>query len=96
MLIIAGTIKVDPSQREDYLASVVAAMQCMRAEPGCLEYVMSSDPLENGTVRLFELWASRQDFTTHFAGVGSAPRHPAVAGWDAREYEISSHRPLGG
>jgi quinol monooxygenase YgiN len=46
MVIVAGTLTVDPSQREALLASRMDAMRATRKEPGCLEYTFSADPTD--------------------------------------------------
>ena len=100
MVIVAGTFQVDPEQREAFLASRIERMRTSRAEPGCLEYTFSVDPLDPGRVLLFERWASQADLDAHLA-VPSAP--PASPGAEVVPtattiviYDVSGERPLGG
>lgn len=66
MMIIAGTITVDPDDRDAYLEAAVAAAAGTRTEPGNQEYVFSADPVDAGLVRLFEIWDDDDSLKPHF------------------------------
>jgi len=66
MIIVAGTITIDPASRQEMLEAVVPMMEASRAEPGCHEYVFSADPIDPSTVHLYELWESEDDLRAHF------------------------------
>lgn len=97
MIIIGGTFEVEPSQREAFLTGRLEAMRASRAEPGCLEYVFSADPIDPGRVVLFERWVDQASLDAHLsvqrpaAGSDVAPTKVAVI-----VYDISGERPLGG
>ena len=99
MVIVGGIFEVDPAQREEFVASRHESMRKSRAEPGCLEYVVSADPIEPGRVILFERWADQASLDTHIAGIRQAPASPqgGVAATSATitVYEVSGERPLG-
>ena len=67
MLIIAGTFEVDPARRGEFIAGREAGMREARAEAGCIDYVLSADPLEPGRVYLFERWESKEHLAPHLA-----------------------------
>jgi quinol monooxygenase YgiN len=102
MIIVAGSIEVDPAERARFLASRLEVMQRSRAEEGCLEYSFCADPLEAGRVVLFERWASQQSLDAHIAGLRSAPRgnggeeEVRPIRQSVAVYEISAVRELGG
>jgi quinol monooxygenase YgiN len=100
MVIVAGTLEVDPNQREAFLAGRMDGMRTSRAEPGCLEYTFSADPTDPGRVMLFERWASQKDLDTHLATARARPAAPgaAVAPKAASifVYEVTGERPLRG
>ena len=73
MVIVVGTFEVDPDQREQFLANRHGRMRESRAEPGCLEYTFSADPLDPGRVLLFERWASQEDLDVHLSLPPSRP-----------------------
>jgi quinol monooxygenase YgiN len=100
VVIVAGTFEFDPTEREEFLAGRLDAMRASRAEPGCLEYTMSADPLEPSRVVLFERWADQASLDTHMAAMQSAPR-PTEAGVAPKSvnitvYDVAGERPLGG
>lgn len=98
MLIIAGTMDVDPAERDAFLKSREAVMRKSRTEKGCVDYVFTADPLEPGRVRLFEIWESKEDLAAHLAGMrggngqSDGPRPTAV---NIQQYEISAVGPIG-
>ena len=100
MLIIAGTFEVDPDRRDEFIAGREAGMRESRAEAGCIDYVMSADPIEPGRVYLFERWESKEHLAPHLARV-SAPPPPGdtpavpILSFDVQQYEISAAGPVG-
>lgn len=100
MLIIAGTLEFDPAERDAFIASNEAGMLESRAEAGCLDYVLSADPIDPGRVYLFERWESKEHLAPHLARV-SAPQPPSDApvivpiSVDVQQHEISGTGPVG-
>lgn len=99
MIIVAGSIEVDPAQRVAFLATRAEGMRRSRAEEGCLEYTFSADPLEPGRVVLLERWESQAALDAHLAALGT---HPPGED-DVRPirqtvaiYEVAAVRELGG
>ena len=93
MLIIAGTFEVEPERRADFLAGHHATMLRSQSEPGCLDYVMSADPLDTRIVRLFERWTSKDDLAAHIEALAATPRADdavSVLASDVVQYEISA------
>jgi quinol monooxygenase YgiN len=97
MLIVAGHFVVDPADQAAFVAGRVESMKSTRAENGCLEYVMSADPVDTTRVMLFERWADQAAFDAHMAGLATAPRPsgPAPKGFDVKIYDISGERSFG-
>ena len=100
MLIVAGTLEVDPSQREAFLAGRMDGMRATRKEPGCLEYTFSPDPTNPGRIMLIERWASQKDLDAHVAAAKARPAAPGAAvkpkAASVFIYEVTGERPLGG
>ena len=100
MVIVGGIFEVEPDQRDRFVASRHESMRKSRAEPGCLEYVVSADPIEPGRVVLFERWADQASLDAHIAGIRQAP--PSAGGGVAPKsatitvYDVSGERSLGG
>lgn len=100
VVIVAGTLTVDPEQREVFLAGRMDGMRATRAEPGCLEYTFSADPTDPGRVLLFERWASQKDLDAHLAAARARPASPGAAvkpkAASIFVYEITGERRLQG
>lgn len=96
-MIVAGHFDVDPADRDAFIASKVDAMRSTRTEHGCLEYVMSADPVDPARVMLFERWADQDAFDGHMKVVASAPRGdgPAPKGFSVKIYDIGGERNFG-
>jgi quinol monooxygenase YgiN len=99
MVIVGGAFVIEPDQREEFLAGRHDAMRASRAEPGCLEYTLSADPIDPSRVVLFERWASQEALDAHLAASRSRSSDgTAVAAKvvSVMVYDVSGERPLGG
>lgn len=99
MLVVAGSIDLDPAKREVALAASLAVMEATRREAGCISYTYSADLSEAGRFHVFEEWESGEALTAHFATPHMAVFQQAMAGFGIREmriqrYEIASVGPL--
>ncbi|MCG8591308.1 MAG: antibiotic biosynthesis monooxygenase [Proteobacteria bacterium] len=68
MILIAGTVDVDPEQRDRALTTGADLMRETRTQKGCLDYVWSADPAVPGRIYVFERWESTADLAAHLAG----------------------------
>ncbi|MGI9603580.1 MAG: putative quinol monooxygenase [Acidimicrobiales bacterium] len=66
MIIIAGTINLDPDKADEAMEAAVVCMKATHAEDGNLAYVFSLDPIEPGLVHVFEKWADDASLASHF------------------------------
>lgn len=100
MLIVAGTITVDPAERDRFLASRVATVAKARQMQGCLEYAFSADVVDPGCVRLFERWEREEDvaawLVAHHADreASDQPDVPWIR-MDFLKHQVSSTAPVG-
>src|SRR3954466_13692389 len=100
MVIVAGTIEVDPADRDAFLQGRAGAGPAPRGAPGCIEYSCSADGLDPGLIRIFEIWESQEALTTHLGvlagqqGQGSGAPAIAVKKADVLQYAVSSSGPL--
>ena len=67
MVIVAGTIEVDPADRDAFLQGRADAVRATRSEPGCIEYSFSADGIEPGLIRIFEIWESKEQHDRWFS-----------------------------
>jgi quinol monooxygenase YgiN len=97
VLIVAGHFDIDPADRDAFLEARSPAMTSTRSEGGCLEYVMSADPIDPARVVLFERWEDQASLDAHMAVVASTPRGggPAPTGFSVKIYDISGERAFG-
>ncbi|HUZ10151.1 MAG TPA: putative quinol monooxygenase [Acidimicrobiales bacterium] len=97
MLIVEGSIDVEPEQRDAYLEGRREGVLATRSEPGCIDYVFSADLTDPGRIRVFERWESAEALGAHLgllADRQAAEGSVAVLAADFRRYEISSVGPL--
>lgn len=97
MLIVAGHFVVAEDDQAAFVAGRVESMKATRAEAGCLEYVLSADPVDATRVVLLERWADQASFDAHVAGLASGPKAsgPAPRGFDVTIYDIAGERSFG-
>jgi len=99
MLVIAGSLLIDPTKRELAIAAAKEMMAATRKEPGCRAYSFSFDLDDPARVHLFEHWDSQSALDAHFQTPHMARFNKAVAGLGVREasfqkYEVSRVAPL--
>jgi len=93
MIIIAGTVEVDPAQREAALKAGLPHMQATRAQKGCLHYVWTADPLVEGRIYVYEQWEDQTALEAHFAGPHYLGMRNTIAEYGLRGADVSKHRP---
>jgi quinol monooxygenase YgiN len=69
-VIVAGALHVDPEQREAYIEARLPILAHAREAPGCVDFVLSADPLDPGRVMVYERWRSREDLLAYRSGGG--------------------------
>jgi quinol monooxygenase YgiN len=99
MLIIAGTITVDPDNRDRFLALRQDTVAKARQMKGCLEYAFSADIVDPSCVRLFERWETEEDvaawMVAHAADRPASGGHTAyIQRMDFLKHQISSTGPI--
>ena len=98
MLHVIAVIETKPGQRDAVLAAAREKVPNVRAEQGCIEYVIAADPVEPGRAVLFERWASQADLDAHLAGLSSAPKsdgpHVAPTALSIVAYDVSGERTM--
>ena len=94
MMIVAGHLIVDPSQRESYLTECLSVVEQARRAAGCLDFSISADLVDPGRINVFERWESQADVET-FRGSGpSDEQSTAMLSAAVSEYDIADARPL--
>ena len=96
MVIVAGHIIVEPSQRADYLAGCREVVTAARRAPGCLDFAITEDLVDPGRIDVFERWES-QAAVEAFRGSGpSEEQSAAMVSASVAEYDVAAARLLSG
>ncbi len=66
MLIIMGTVRIDPAKIPTALPAMAKMVAASNAEDGCLLYAYSQDLVEPGLIRISEQWRDRAALKAHF------------------------------
>ncbi|MEV4123840.1 antibiotic biosynthesis monooxygenase [Nocardia sp. NPDC049707] len=94
MVIVAGHIVVDPQHRESYLMGCVSIVEEARSTPGCLDFSIAADLLDDGRINIFERWES-QAAVDAFRGNGpSDGQRTAILAATVSEYDVADVRAL--
>lgn len=95
MIVLAGTITLDPDKVDDFMEAAITMMEATHAEEGNVEYVFSVDPVVAGQVRIFEQWASDEALTAHMssphmAAFGAALGSCGVTGTSLTRFDVAT------
>ena len=77
VIIVSGSLFVEPEQREVYLAGCGEAIRLARTAPGCIDFQLSADPLDGGRINVFEQWESAAAVEA-FRGSGPSDEQQAM------------------
>jgi quinol monooxygenase YgiN len=91
MIVIAGTIDIDPARRADAEAAIRPLVEATRAEEGCVRYGFAGDLEDPGRLHLFERWASEEALHAHFASPHMAAFQAAMAGFGVRGMDVERY-----
>ncbi|MFC7613699.1 putative quinol monooxygenase [Actinokineospora soli] len=68
-MIVAGSLRIAPGRRDEFVAASSPAVVQARATPGCLDFVVAADPVDPDRAVVFERWDS-VDALKAFRGAG--------------------------
>jgi quinol monooxygenase YgiN len=90
VLIIAGSLIVDPADRTAFLAANADVVGQARTSDGCLDFVQAADPLEPSRINIFERWDNEEHLLA-FRGAGQPESDsPPIQSADVKRYVISA------
>ncbi len=93
MLIVAGWIRVDPADRQAYLADSAVVVEQARSTPGCLDFVLSADLVDPGRINVHERWNSETELLAFRGDGANHEQQIAVLDADVQRYEIAAVGP---
>ena len=99
MIVIAGTVAIDPAKQKEAAEAAVAVMEGTRQEAGNISYTFSADLEEAGLFHVFEQWESQDALKAHFTAPHMATFQKAmgglgVKGMDIKRYDVSKVGPI--
>jgi quinol monooxygenase YgiN len=90
VLIIAGSLMVDPSDRATFLALNADVVNQARQTTGCLDFVQAADPLDPSRINIFERWDT-EDHLLAFRGEGEPESDsPPIQSANVKRYVIAA------
>ena len=90
MIIVAGSLYVDESARETYLAGCTDVITAARSTAGCIDFHLSADPVEPDRINVFEQWESAEAVEA-FRGSGPSGEQAAtIRRADVNQYEVTA------
>ncbi len=94
MIIVAGWIRVPPHERAAYLDGCRSVVDAARSAPGCLDFAITADLVDDGRIDVFEHWESIEAVEA-FRGSGPTDDQQSVV-LDARvvQHSIAESTPL--
>ena len=98
-LILSGTIRLPPERLPDLRPHLRAQVEGSRAEPGCLDYALTEDPLDPGLIRVYEHFVDEEALAFHRASPHMAAWRacwPALGVGDRRmsSFDVSAYREI--
>jgi len=98
-ILIAGTVDVDPAQRDQALEAGLPHMQATRAQAGCIDYQWSADALTPGRIYVYERWESQAALEAHFKGPHYLAMRDTIAahglrGADTLKFRVDLSEPV--
>jgi len=93
-VIVSGWLRVAPDARDHYLAGCRSVVEVARDAPGCLDFHVSADPIDDGRINVFERWRDEASVEA-FRGAGPSPAQQGAI-LDARieQHVVASSTPL--
>lgn len=66
MIVIAGTVPINPDKKADALAVMRTMSDASQAEDGCISYRFFMNPWDESEVLIFEEWEDAAALAAHF------------------------------
>ncbi|WP_329017773.1 putative quinol monooxygenase [Streptomyces sp. NBC_00690] len=90
MVIVSGWLRVDPLVRDAYVTGCRKVVIAARTAPGCQEFVIAADLLEDDRVIVYERWASDAELA-EFRGSGPDPdQSAAILEAQVQQYRVAA------
>lgn len=94
MIIVAGHLTVEPSERESYLAGCAAVVEQARSAPGCHDFSIAADLLDSSRIVIFERCESQAAVEAFREGGTGDEQNASILAASVAEYDVAAARPL--
>ncbi len=89
MIIVAGSLTVDPTERADYLRGCAEVVRLARASEGCVDFAIGADLVDSARINIYERWTTAEALHT-FRGSGpDSGQQAAIVAADVSEYDAT-------
>ena len=95
MLIVSGTIEIDPANHDAMVAAVTPLVEATLAEEGNITYGFWTHPSDKSLFRVYEEWADREAMDLQMASPHMAEFLGAMAGAGVTGTDIVLHEVTG-
>lgn len=91
MIVIAGSIRIDPARMAEATAAALEMMEATHREEGNLAYVFSRDLAEEGLIHLFEKWQSQEALERHFQAPHMAAFQKRIGSFGVKDMQVEKY-----
>lgn len=89
MIIVAGSITVNPTERAVYLEGCTDVVRRARTAEGCLDFAIGADLLDPARINVYERW-STGDALQAFRGSGpDSEQQAAILSANVEEFTVN-------
>lgn len=94
MIIVSGWLRVNEGQRQRYLDGCRPVIEAARSAPGCLDFHLSADPLEDDRINIFESWEDVESVERFRDSGPSDEQQSAIVGAQVHQHHVARSMPL--
>ena len=94
MLIVSGWLRVDPTERDAYLAGCLDVIAAARRAPGCLDFHLAADPLDASRINVYEAWVTEADVEAFRSGGPSDDQAAQILGASVQQHVVATSTDL--
>ncbi len=90
MIIVSGWLRLEPANRHRYIEDCRSIIEAARQAPGCLDFHLSADPLEDGRINIFEKWDNAESVEQFRSEGPSDDQQAVIIEAQVDQHEIAS------
>lgn len=91
IIVIAGTIEIDPAKIEEASAAALEIMRETHKEEGNIAYAFSRDLADEGLIHVFEKWESQEALDFHFKTPHMAEFQKKMGGFGIKGMKLEKY-----